>query len=269
MQARFGIERERHNRLYYKSYQNDKGTFHFHSQIELYFVDSGEMEVTVGDQQRVLSGGEMSVALSYDPHAYRTPTASTSSVLIIPPYVCEEFVAAMRCKRVSHPFITDKDAVRRIREHYTAITGGGCNEIEQLGHIYVILGIVMDHIGPQEAAPSMETELSSRILFYLNEHYREELSLSALATAFGYSPSYLSRYFKDRFHIGLKQYVTVLRLKNAVLLMHEQRHSITYCALESGFTSMRTFYRAFREEFGCAPQEYRNIALDKPFGDMI
>jgi AraC-like DNA-binding protein len=38
--------------------------------------------------------------------------------------------------------------------------------------------------------------------------------------------------------------------------MNEQKHSITHCAMESGFNSMRTFYRAFREEFGCSPGDY-------------
>ena len=64
MRAKFGIERERHNKLYYKSYTNDKGAFHFHSQIELYFVDDGEMEVVVGNRRRTLQGGQMSVAPS-------------------------------------------------------------------------------------------------------------------------------------------------------------------------------------------------------------
>ena len=109
MHAEFGILRERHNKLFYKSYQNDKGAFHFHSQIELYFVDEGEMEVVVNRQRRILKGGEMSVALSFDAHAYKTPEASKSSVLIIPPYICEEFISAIRHKRVTNPFVTDRD----------------------------------------------------------------------------------------------------------------------------------------------------------------
>ena len=49
MQAEFGIKRESNNSLFYKEWQNDKGVFHFHSQIELYFVNDGEMIVSVGD----------------------------------------------------------------------------------------------------------------------------------------------------------------------------------------------------------------------------
>ena len=48
----------------------------------------------------------------------------------------------------------------------------------------------------------------------------------------------------------------MLRLRETVLLMRAGKMSITACALESGFGSMRSFYRAFREEFGCTPKEY-------------
>ena len=46
MHAEFGLKRESDNSLFYKEWKNDNGIFHFHSQIELYFVDEGEMEVT-------------------------------------------------------------------------------------------------------------------------------------------------------------------------------------------------------------------------------
>ena len=256
MQAKFGIERERHNKLFYKRYENDKGTFHFHSQIELYFVDEGEMEVVVGDQQRTLTGGQMSVALSFDAHAYKTPVASRSGVLIVPPYLCEEFMAAMRHKRVTRPFITDEAVVARIKTYYDRLFDPSLNEIERLGYVYVILGMVMAHVGLEEANTAREPELSAKLLLYFSEHYKEDITLPSIAAAFGYSASYLSRYFKSCFHIGINRYLTVLRLKNAILLMHEGHDSVTYCALESGFRSMRTFYRCFREEFGCSPKEY-------------
>ena len=87
MQPKFNIDRERHNKLFYKEYENDKCVFQFHSHIELYFVEDGEMEFWVGGHHRILRAGELSVALSYESHAYKTPAYSKSSVFIIPIYV--------------------------------------------------------------------------------------------------------------------------------------------------------------------------------------
>ena len=256
MQPRFNIERERHNRLFYKEYVNDKCVLQFHSHIELYFVDEGEMEFLVGGHFRVLSQGEMSVALSYDSHAYKTPTASRSSVLIIPVYLCESFVEAVRSKKVTYPFITDRTAVLRIKECIEQLKRDGINEIERMGYIHVILGIVMDSIFFESGEGMIEPELSTRMLFYINENFRDDLSLDSLAAHFGYTRGYISRYFSTCFGVGFSEYLTALRLKNALVLMNERRHSVTECAFESGFNSTRTFYRVFRNEFGCSPGEY-------------
>lgn len=101
-----------------------------------------------------------------------------------------------------------------------------------------------------------DTDLASRILFYIDENFKNDISLSTLANNFGYSSSYISRYFKDCFNIGFNRYLNILRLKNALLLMNKNKYDITYCALESGFNSIHTFYRAFRNEFKCTLKEY-------------
>ncbi|MBR5507809.1 MAG: helix-turn-helix domain-containing protein [Clostridia bacterium] len=38
--------------------------------------------------------------------------------------------------------------------------------------------------------------------------------------------------------------------------MQKKKYTITYCALESGFNSLRTFFRAFNKEFHMSPKEY-------------
>lgn len=256
MHPEFGIKREKQNFLFYKEYTNDKCLFHFHSQIELYFVDGGEMEMLVNNHRRTLSAGELSVALSYDAHAYKTPKESSSSVFIIPSFMCEEFINEIRHKRVTNPFITDTLVTGRIKECIREINKGNLNHITLKGYIYLILGLVTENISFEEAEEAVDTKLSSRILFYINENFRENITLASIASHLGFSASYISRYFKSCFNIGINQYITIIRLKNALMLMHEEKHSLTYCALESGFNSMRTFYRVFAEEFGCSPKEY-------------
>lgn len=256
MKAEFGIIREKQNHLFYKEYTNDKGIFHFHSQIELYFVDEGEMEVIVNTQKKTLKGGEMSVALSYDAHGYRTPSASKSSVLIIPPYLCEDFISAIKSKRVNNPFITNMEAVKKIKSCIAEINNNTQNEITLSGYLHVILGIVMDNIVFSPSETAIEPLLSSQLLFYLDENFMNHITLESLSAVFGRTPGYLSRYFKSSFHVGFNQYLTILRLKHALMLLHENKHSITYCAMESGFNSMCTFYRAFYNEFQCSPKEY-------------
>ncbi len=267
MQAIFGLTREQHNRLYFDEYTNDSGILHFHSPIELYFVDGGEMEVFVNDKRRILRAGEMSVALSFDAHAYATVGTSRSSVLIIPSYMCEEFSQAIRHKRAVTPFICDKEAVKSIKDCFSKIKECGENSIKMRGYIYVILGIIMEHINLESIDEPLDSKLSSKLLFYINENYKSNVTLATVSQAFGYTPEHLSRYFKSCFKIGINRYITMVRLKNALELMHEGRHTVLFCAMESGFNSVRTFYRAFAEEFHCSPSEYlKSVGIDAEKG---
>ena len=125
-----------------------------------------------------------------------------------------------------------------------------------VGYIYVILGILTEHIELESTREPIDTQLSAQLLFYINENYKNNITLSTLSSHLGYNPSYLSRYFKSCFNIGINQYITAVRLKNAIMLLRENKYNVTYCALESGFNSTRTFYRAFFNEFHCSPIAY-------------
>ncbi len=264
MHAEFGIKRESNKNLFIGEWENDKGVFHFHSQIELYFVDEGEMDVFVNDRHTRLTAGEMSVALSYAPHGYATPEHSRSSTLIIPTDMCPEFLRATENKYASDPFIRDKERVDRIRDAFAALRSPELNDIERRGYIYLILGTVMSALELTPKEPLMESGVASRMLSYINAHYKEDITPASISLHFGYNQSYVSRFFKESFGIGLKKYLTILRLKNALMLMDGGRHGITYCALDSGFGSMRSFYRAFRDEFGCTPGEYMAERMSRP-----
>ena len=263
MHPRFGIERERNNNLFFKSYTNDRCLFHFHSQIELYFVDDGEMDMLVGGSQRMLTAGELSVSLSYDAHAYKTPVSSKSSVFIIPTELCGEFMSIVKNKRLASPFITDKALVSRIKGYIAEIERDSTSRISRLGYIYVILGLILENSELTELKEPIDSELSSRILFYIDENCKNAITPGDISKHFGYSQSYISRYFKSCFGITLSEYITTLRLKKAAAIMLAGRHSITYAALESGFSSMRTFYRTFQNEFGCTPKEYLEKSMVK------
>ena len=256
MDAIFRVEREKQNFLFYKEYQNDKAILGFHSHIELYFVDEGEMEMTVNGHHKTLKQDEMCVVLSFDAHSYQTPVHSRSRVLIIPTYLCTEFMEMIKDKRAVSPFLCTADVVRQIRTLVGELNQCGDNEIKRQGYIYVILGLVLENIGLETVEEQLDTKLATRFLIYVNNHFREPINLKTAAASLGYNQSYLSRYFKTQFHIGFNQYLTTIRLKNALMLMHEKKHKLTYCALESGFNSLRTFYRAFDKEFGCTPKEY-------------
>ena len=262
MQAELGIKLELRQRLRLSDYHNGDGDFHFHSQIEICYVTEGEVDALVNDHLKRLKKGELSVALGYDTHRYLSVGDARFTVLVVPPEVCREFETALCGKTISDPFITVGEAadrigacIREIKAH--AERGRMENALLTRGDLYLILGLIAQNVTFEEGGSIHSgSDLVSKILIYVHEHYREDISLSSIAAHFGYNENYLSGLFKSSVHIGLLRYINLLRLKNAVALMQERKHSAEFCALKSGFRSVRTFYRAFRETLGCSPKEY-------------
>ena len=206
MHRYFDIERERSKELY-KEITNDnidgKCHFNFHSQSELYFVDDGKIEACINSQRRLLKKDQMAVALSYDAHLFRSVGNSTSSILVIPPDICREFSLAVQHKRVKNPFICDETTVKQIKSYVNLIKTDSDNKIKLQGYLYVILGMVLENIFLETTECSVDTELSTKILLHLNHHFKNDISLKSLSETFGYSQSYLSRYFKNCFGVGI------------------------------------------------------------------
>lgn len=262
MQAKLGLRLERHQRLRLSDYRSGNGDFHFHSQIEICYVTEGEVEAMVNNHVKRLKPGEMSVALAYDPHRYLSVGDVRFTVLILPPDICREFEAVLDGKTLSNPFITEGEAAERIGACIREIRANRKRTKKDdllliKGYLYTILGLIARNVTLENGtAPRAESDLISRILLYIHKHYTEDISLSSISAHFGYNASYISGLFKSSIRIGLLRYINLLRLKHAVTLMKEGNYSTEYCVRASGFRSVRTFYREFRDVFGCSPKEY-------------
>ena len=255
MQANFLLKRELVKDLDYGHDPSPNFIVHFHSHIEIYLIRSGEVEVLINDQRRILRAGEMSVAFSYDAHGYRTVGKADADFLIIPTSYCAEILPILAGKHMNSPFISDPKTCAIVSECLKKLEAEP-NEISKRGYVYEILGAVVDLLSQDSPEETQSPRFSAEILIYISEHFREELTLTTVAKAFGYHPSYLSRIFRQTFGISFGGYLSMLRLRETVLLLRKGNKNITACALESGFGSMRSFYRSFRDEFGCTPKEY-------------
>ncbi|MBR4910698.1 MAG: helix-turn-helix domain-containing protein [Clostridia bacterium] len=256
MQATLGIERELEDKLKIIDYHNGNGDFHFHSQIEICFVTSGEIDALVNNHLQRLKAGELSVALGYDTHLYTPVGDSYFSVLIIPADISEDFAAFVNNKAITNPFVCQSALTGRITKCFDEIRDHKNNALTVRGNVYMILGLIAENVVFEDRAAYGESGLISDILMYIHNNFCDDISLASVSRHFGYNPSYISHLFKSCFNIGIARYITVLRLKKAVSLLKGQKHGAVFCAFDSGFRSLRTFYRAFQNEFGCSPKEY-------------
>ena len=190
MEPVFRIDREVRNYISYENYNNDRSIFCFHSQIELYFVDEGEMDMSVNYHQQRLKAGQMSVALSFDAHKYSTPSVSKSSALFIPVHMCPDFIEGMKHKKTQTPFITDENVVKEIKKYAVLLSECKENSLKAKGYIYVILGMIMENLKFKQVDEIIDAKLSVMLLDYVNNNFAENITLHSTATEFGYNASY-------------------------------------------------------------------------------
>ena len=106
---------------------------------------------------------------------------------------------------------------------------------------------------------NMDSEVINAVMTYINNHYREELTLEDVARFAGFSRYYFSRTFKRQTGYSFKDYLCQKRLQVAMDLLIRTNRSMREVAIESGFGSVATFNRVFREKKGCTPTQYRAI----------
>ena len=256
MKAEFGIERELEDKLRIIDYHNGNGDFHFHSQIEICLVEAGEIDALVNNHLRRLKKGELSVSLGYDTHLYTPVVDSRFTVLILPNDICRDFLPFADGRTIANPFITDKGPADLIISCFNAIRQNRNNALVAKGNAYIILGLIAENVAFKESSFCGDNDFISKILLYIHDNFSDDISLASVSKHFGYNPSYLSHLFKSCFNLGITRYINILRLKSAVTLLKDKKHGTSFCALESGFKSLRTFYRIFKSEFGCTPKEY-------------
>lgn len=94
---------------------------------------------------------------------------------------------------------------------------------------------------------------------YISRHCQTDLSEEEIAQTAGLSRYYFSRMFRTYTGSTFKEYLSRKRIEQAVGLLSCPSLSITDTAFQSGFQSISSFNRVFRQITGCSPSRYRNL----------
>lgn len=100
------------------------------------------------------------------------------------------------------------------------------------------------------------------VMKYIDANYMYDISLEQLADVAGYSKYHFSRIFKQYNSISYLQYINARRIKNAEILLLNPDISITEVAMRSGFKSLTTFNRIFKEIKHCTPTDFKKLYLE-------
>ena len=97
---------------------------------------------------------------------------------------------------------------------------------------------------------------------YIYANYQDRnLDLRQVSHAIGCNSSYISRIMKQELGISFKDFLTRLRISQAVRLMEDRELSINQIAEKVGYSNQHYFSAAFKNCQGMSPSEFRKNML--------
>ena len=232
---------------------------HFHSSIELFYVTAGEVKAFVNGKPFQVKSGQVFLISSYDAHSYCKVSGASSLMLIVPLNFVPLYAPLLAKKAFSSSLSENPGLNGEILHCLKKIFACGkcCGQNENIvkSYIYVILGLVIKEIGLRDI--EQDNFIFKNILVYLQGNYLSRVSLDLLAKRFGYSKYRFSHIFNESLGCTITQYVNSLRSRHAANLLRESDMPLLDVAMSSGFDSVRTFYRSFKNCYGITPTQYR------------
>ena len=137
-------------------------------------------------------------------------------------------------------------------------------------HVAVLTGIAWDHINVfptfdcyveqfrHSMIPSQqEFPFIARVVHYMRENVRHNLTLKELSAYFKYSPSHFSALFQKETGVSPMNYFTRLKIQKACEYIELTSMRLTEIATLLGFENAAYFSRTFTKVMGCPPSVYR------------
>lgn len=230
---------------------------HFHSALELHFVENGEETVLIDGEKRVLRAGDACFCDSFSVH-YMSPFLGESCfVLLGEKAYFNQALSTFDGKTLPRFFRFENFALLRAlyglceKERKTEENA----KLVFSGVVKILFSELAESVSFVPRKNDQKSALVCDILRYAEKHVQDDLSLSAIARIMGYSQEHLSRILHSFLMENWKTYVNRLRVRRAeTLLKNDPTLSVLDVAFACGFESPNTFYRAYKREFGKKPR---------------
>ena len=94
-------------------------------------------------------------------------------------------------------------------------------------------------------------------LYYIREHYRDNITMEDILQISSYSKSHFIRLFKSTTGMNVTDYINKYRIEKSCLDLIYTDKNITEIATENGFNTVQYFSKTFKNYMNCTPKQYQ------------
>ena len=253
--------------------------WHWHSELEFVYVESGTVTFWIGEKQFTLPEGNGIFINSKVLHRFYSPAEA-----VIPNFVCMPFFIAAQDSLIYHKYILP---VISSSLSFQIFCAGISWQAKALSIIKQIIA-VQDRTSSKELATSSLLQMlwleiyenadikyteyrtndsaSSQarlqlMMQYMHQNYMHNISLDDIAGHAGISKSTVLNLFHKYLHIAPINYLISYRLNEAAQLLSKTEKKINTISNETGFNNVDYFCRLFKKHYHATPTEYRKKKL--------
>ncbi|WP_055296486.1 AraC family transcriptional regulator [Coprococcus sp. AF99-45] len=248
--------------------------WHWHNEIEWAWVESGKVICRIGNEKIILEAGEGIFINSRVIHRFETPGGALMPNILHAPELLAARESAIYQKYVSPVITYGKEYVILEKEKNSGI-------LSLLDEIYKDAGkemlrkelIIQNKISRlwdelfEEVPDIVQREsrnknllLQSRLremMQFIENHYKERISLERLAAEANISKSEALRCFKRGIGTTPVKYLIDYRLERAKELLCKTNDTIIRVAADVGIDNTSYFVRIFKKMYGMTPGAFR------------
>lgn len=246
---------------------------HWHSAIEIILPLENYYEVTVQDETYRINPGEIIMIPPREMHSIHAPETGNRLVFLFELSNLTEiknysgissllsWVNVFTPESPVYPQIYE--LLMKIQEEYF-----GHHEYAELSIyaylIQLLVSVGYNHINQPDLFPNVREQKQreyihkfNQLITYIDQNITDDFDIDQIAESTGFSKFHFLRLFKQYTGNTFADYVNLRKIKACEALLEHSGFSIGEIATNSGFSSISTFNRLFKQYKGCSPTEYR------------
>ncbi|MBQ9080985.1 MAG: helix-turn-helix transcriptional regulator [Clostridia bacterium] len=249
-------------------YRDDRGgrtklgcSPHLHRHVEFAYMIEGYADGYADSGVCRIEAGDFFIAFPNQIHRFVTYGPEKYMLFIVNPDMIPELGALMLGASPASNLLKPAEqppALRQLLEQLAAVWRQPSEHQELIlrGYLLALFGELLPRLSLGQVR-SADTQVLRSVIDFCTDNYTRPLSLSTLSDELHISKYYISHLFSNKLGIGFNDYINSLRVSAACRQLRGSECSVTEISESVGFSTLRTFNRAFLRHVGSSPSEYR------------
>lgn len=265
----------------YHNRETDDYPIHWHTAMEIIMPYENTYEVIIGSDNIVLNEKDILIIPPGELHTLKAPSSGSRMIMMVDYSLLCNLKGMDSLLHNLHPYMIirtkNNDEIRDelaqvLRNYMLQIESEYFGESPYFeARIYSLLISFFVDLGRESNnqerrfgnfTTNKQHEYVQKFMTvcnYINEHCTEDVTVDELADIAGFSKFHFARLFKQFTNVSYYDYLTRKRIEHAETLLITPDISITEVAMQSGFNSLSTFNRVFKNLKNCTPSEYKGL----------